>query len=33
MTAVISIVPYLTDLGEHPALYKVSKNAHTKTQK
>ena len=29
--AVISIAPYLTDKGEHTALYKISNNVYTKT--
>ena len=31
--AVISIAPYLTDKGEHTALYKLSSKAYTKTMR
>ena len=31
ITAVISIVLYLTDKTEHTALYKINKNVHIKT--
>ena len=33
MLAVISIALYLTDKGEHTALYKINKNIHIKTSK
>ena len=32
-TAVISITPYLTDQGEHTALYKINNNVHIKISK
>ena len=31
ITAVISMAPYLTDKGEHTALYKINKNVYIKT--
>ena len=31
MTAVVSTVLYLADIGEHSALHKISKNVHIKT--
>ena len=31
--AIISIAPYLTDMGEHAALYKTNKNVYIKTSK
>ena len=31
--AVISIEPYLTDMGEHNTLYKINKNVHIKTSR
>ena len=33
ITAVISIAPYLTDKGEHTALYKINHNVYIKTSK
>ena len=33
ISVVISVAPYLTDKGEHTALYKINKNAYIKTLK
>ena len=33
MKAVISIAPYLTDKGEHTALFNINKNVHAKPKK
>ena len=33
ITAAVSIAPYLTDNGEHTALYKINKNVYIETSK